>query len=402
MEETAMEMAEEGNNNNQPTKITPKKRIKMEEEIMADDEEEEQQEEDRISALPDCLILEIISHLPSTKTAIRTGTLSKRWKHLWTSVPTLIFKHNNDDNRSNFVSFVNKTLAQCHQSKLKKFGVYTSYDVRFETEVNNWILYAISRSVESLDLILWSFDLEAEFLLNQCFFTNSCFTDLTLAGCVFNPIGMIRWKSLRNLCISFGNLDEDLIENVLSGSPVLETLVLDNCYGYRRLDLTSKSLKNLVFSGYMVPDDESDDLDDVIEINAPNLLSLTIQDDLLLWKIVLLNVSSLVEANLDYTKGGHCETIPKDAEEEMLKGFIQSLSHVKELKIGVFCCKVLSRLEAKGFIFPSNVKFPDCTSAFYSDNDSLGQGDLSDSDSVESSDWDVLLLDHGSKGDEFN
>ncbi|KVH89463.1 F-box protein At5g03100-like [Cynara cardunculus var. scolymus] len=385
----AMEMVEEGNN--QP-RISPK-RMKVEE-IM------EEKEEDRISVLPDCLLLEILSRLPSTKSAIRTGTLSKRWKYLWTSVPTLIFKHSDDNHpRSDFVSFVNKTLTQCRQLKLKKFGVYTSYDIRFESEVNNWIRYAISCNVEELDLTLWNLELEAEFLLNEYFFNNSCFTDLTLAGCVFNPTGTISWRRLRNLCISFGNLSEGLIENILSGSPLLETLVLDNCYGYKRLDLTSKSLKNLVFTGYMVPDDEFDDLADIIEINAPNLLSLTIQDDLLLWKLVLLNMSSLVEANLDYTKGGHYETTPKEAEEEMLKGFIQSLRHVKELKIGVFCCKVLSRLEARGFIFPSNVKFPDFTSAFYSDNDSLGQGDWSDSDSVESGDWEVLLLDQGTKSD---
>ena len=59
-------------------------------------------------------------------------------------------------------------------------------------------------------------------------------------------------------------------------------------------------------------------------------------------------------------------------------------------------------MEAKGFIFPSNVKFPDIASTFYSDNDSLGQGDWSDSDSAESGGWEVLLLDQGSKGDEFN
>ncbi|KAI3710149.1 hypothetical protein L2E82_39923 [Cichorium intybus] len=62
--------------------------------------------------------------------------------------------------------------------------------------------------------------------------------------------------------------------------------------------------------------------------------------------------------------------MPKEEEEEMLKGFILNLRHVKELKIGVFCIKVVSRLEAKGFIFPSNVKFPDVTPPLNSHNDS--------------------------------
>ncbi|GJT29089.1 F-box protein-like protein [Tanacetum coccineum] len=50
---------------------------------------EEEEGEDRISALPDCLILEILSRLPETKEAIKTSSLSKRWQYVWTSVPNL-------------------------------------------------------------------------------------------------------------------------------------------------------------------------------------------------------------------------------------------------------------------------------------------------------------------------
>ncbi|CAI9292821.1 unnamed protein product [Lactuca saligna] len=57
---------------------------------------------------------------------------------------------------------------------------------------------------------------------------------------------------------------------------------------------------------------------------------------------------------MDYTRE---KATPIEAEEEMLEGFIMNLRHVKELKIGVLCSKVLSRLVAKGFILPSNIKF---------------------------------------------
>nr|KAJ0196581.1 hypothetical protein LSAT_V11C700352300 [Lactuca sativa] len=147
--------------------------------------------EDRISALLNCVLVEILSGLPSTKGAIRTGTLSKRWEHLWTLLPTLIFKQNGDYH--DFVSFVDKTLTQRRLLKLKTFEVYTIYDARFESQVRNWI--------------------------HQYFFTGSCFTDLKLSGCMFNPTGEINWKNLRSLCISDGNLHEDLIRNILFGSP---------------------------------------------------------------------------------------------------------------------------------------------------------------------------------------
>ncbi|KAL7584378.1 F-box/LRR-repeat protein 25-like [Lactuca sativa] len=210
-------MAEEGQY--QP-KISPK-RLKLEEIV-------EEGGDDRISVLPDYLLHEILCRLPSTKDAIRTGTLSKRWEHLWTSVPTLIFTNTdyydiftesprNPNSRSDFVSFVDKTLTQCRQLKLQKF---------------------------QLDLRFWNKESLIEVLLDENLFISSCLTKLRLDSCKLNPSGAISWANLRRLCISWGHIDEDLIENILSGSPLLETLVLNYCYGYRRLDITSKSVKN--------------------------------------------------------------------------------------------------------------------------------------------------------------
>lgn len=112
---------------------------------------------------------------------------------------------------------------------------------------------------------------------------------------------------------------------------------MDHCNGYEILDITSKSVKTLGFTGYMAPDDvdydySDDDCSDIIEINAPYILSLTIQGDLRLEKLLLRNVCSLVKANFEYTK--------YKGEEEMLKRFIVELRHVKELTIGDNCLKV--------------------------------------------------------------
>ncbi|CAI9292815.1 unnamed protein product [Lactuca saligna] len=350
----AMEIAEE--DQNQP--VISSKRIKFEEIV-------EEGGEDRISALPDCLLVEILSRLPSTKDSIKTGTLSRRWKHLWTWVHTLIFTESDHNFPwSTFVSFVDKTLTQCRHLKLKKFVLSTS---EFKFQINNWICYAIRYNVEELNLKSWG-----TVFLDQSFFISPPFTKLRLEGCalypcgantkltsegcVLNPLVAISWKNLQSLYITWGYLYEDLIENILSGSPVLETLVLDRCYGLGqfRIDITSKSLKKLVLSGYREPICDYEGVDDVVEINAPDVLSLAIKGDLVLLNLFLVNVSSLVEAELDYTNLWHWK---RTRSEEMLKRFILNLSHVKELKIGSFCSKVLSHLEAKGFVVPSNIKF---------------------------------------------
>ncbi|CAI9287459.1 unnamed protein product [Lactuca saligna] len=489
-----MKMFEEGQN--QPKNA--EKRIKCQENT-------EKGDEDGISALPDGLLLEILSRLPYTKDAIRTDH-HRRCECF-----------QNPNSIYDFARLVEKTLTQCRQLKLKKFKLHSYYAIRFESQFNNWIRHAINCNVEELDLEFLYSDRDAEFRLDQSIFNNSCFTDLKLAGCMLNPsgaiswknlkslyisylmldedlivnilsgsplletlvlegfdgyrgieissydefeddiikinapqlkklkkfeassefdiklelqlnswicyvircnvkeiilrlstnklesesdfmldqtlftcscltdltldlctcmvipAGAISWKNLRNLCISYGSLDEGLIEIILSGSPVLETLELNLCYGYRRLNITSKSVKNLVISKYWnylnsydVSASDADldryldycigseaDIDiDIIEINAPNIQSLRIQQEIELVKLLLVDVSSLVKANLNYTA-------PKKVEEEMLKGFIMKLGHVKELKIGILCSEVVTCLQDKGFVFPSNVKFPE-------------------------------------------
>ncbi|XP_065870359.1 F-box/LRR-repeat protein At3g26922-like isoform X3 [Euphorbia lathyris] len=61
-----------------------------------------ERKDDRISDLPDALIQLILSFLPSTKQAIQTGILSKRWKNQWTYLRVLIFDCSDVDHGDNY------------------------------------------------------------------------------------------------------------------------------------------------------------------------------------------------------------------------------------------------------------------------------------------------------------
>ncbi|GKB07458.1 ribonuclease H-like domain-containing protein [Tanacetum coccineum] len=434
----------------------------------------DEEKEDRISLLPDCLLLEIISRvkimdkekeeerLMSTKEVIKTTTtISKRWQHLWTRLPTLVFIDEDvtDDGAFYFIDvtnnflFIDETLNQCPTDvNLKKFKLEI-LDVRQPSQVNSWIHYAITRNVQEIDLRITD-TFRYQSCDDELFFNNSCLISMRVSRCAFNPPnGAIRWDKLKCLCIDEGDLDEDSIGKILSGSPCLETLELSYCYlarripkslfvnfgvlerlscnmetyesfsnddelfldvsgppismklsrcvfnppngairwdklkflciddlnedsigkilsrspcletlqlndccGFRRINVTSKSVKNLVLSGYGYRHPGADYYIDTLEINAPYISSLTIEGKMYLEKFLLENVSSLVKAHLNYLGSHHFAADlgrhRDDIEEELLQGLLSSLDHVNEIALGDYnCLQALSRLEATGFQF---------------------------------------------------
>nr|GEY00716.1 phospholipase-like, aminotransferase-like mobile domain protein [Tanacetum cinerariifolium] len=96
---------------------------------------------------------------------------------------------------------------------------------------------------------------------------------------------------------------------------------------------------------------------DTLQINASHIQSLTIKGKFDLATILLLNVSSIVQAKLDYhtTYNFYNMGMHKHHRIELLKGLIL-IPHIKELKVGKFWLEVLASLKAKGFICPSNLK----------------------------------------------
>jgi hypothetical protein len=67
-------------------------------------------EVDRISGLPDDILIQILSFLP-TKQAFLTSILSKRWKHLWCFVPDIDFTETKHSDSHLFDKFVDSILC---------------------------------------------------------------------------------------------------------------------------------------------------------------------------------------------------------------------------------------------------------------------------------------------------
>ncbi|GJR82870.1 G patch domain-containing protein TGH [Tanacetum coccineum] len=148
---------------------------------------------------------------------------------------------------------------------------------------------------------------------------------------------VICWKNLRTLAISFGRFDDDLFRIIIFGSPVLETLVLDSCYGFEVLDISNDNVKNFVICGY------SSEMD-TLRINAPHIESLTIKD-----------VIKSVAETINY-EDQDVEKTPVSSSDKK-RGRPRKQSYLGNVKDGdIIFHQVLASLKSKGFICPLNLK----------------------------------------------
>lgn len=319
---------------------------------------------DQISTLPDSLLISILSFLP-IQHAIRTSVLSKRWRFLWTCVQSLFFyyRHCYDDGDKirDFVSFVTETLVLYNGSRLQKFWVDFDYESRFAHNVNAWIFRAISKGTEQIRLEFCSAEgylgENDRFVLPQILYNNSFFRELGFSLCILEPKEVVSWNSLKKLSIGYVNLSEDVIQNILSGSPVLESLELYDFYGLDRLRVDNVNLKKLIMRGYWFFDYGFDAIEEDcsgLKIWAPHVRSLEISGCFGRKNCWLVDVSSLVDVTLDCFFISCVDDCNDDYEwfQYILRGFLESLGHVKNLKLGTWALQVLSIMEAKGLCSP--------------------------------------------------
>ncbi|KAI3992499.1 hypothetical protein MKX01_022590 [Papaver californicum] len=233
----------------------------------------------------------IFPHFFPIKCVVATCVLSKKWKGLWISSPVLnIHETTRQDQEdiiwsqetSELVNFIDRVLLRSHPlfrndlPIIKKFCL--DYDSPHDnSKISGWISTLIIRKIEELNLCL-----PTEFVLPTCLFTCETLTILKIemAGDLSAKIKKI--GSLRSTeAILFPRLkilhlkhmifvDESLTAQLFSNSPVLEELMLTNCYMMKKkvLRISSASLKRLFVTNSNICSSE-------LKIYLPNLQSLT-------------------------------------------------------------------------------------------------------------------------------
>lgn len=179
---------------------------------------------DRLSSLPEALILIIISFLPF-KEAARTSVLSPDWRHRWRATKNIEFNEhdfvkNNTDaadretQRQDFISFVQRWIETYQEIVIDKFSLTFSHPRNSPEFVQNCLTFSFARQVKHLGLDFSdpTWDLRdlgkpASFDLPWYVYGYHGLESLTLSSCNFDPsmfknFGLLKHVSLAWLELS--------------------------------------------------------------------------------------------------------------------------------------------------------------------------------------------------------
>ncbi|XP_023638594.1 FBD-associated F-box protein At3g49020 [Capsella rubella] len=172
--------------------------------------------EDRISELPEPLLLQILSSVP-TKTVRATSALSKSWRSLWELVPNLKFDSEFDKSEHHSFSEIVFRSLLSHKHPVLESLHLVARDESEASDVGIWIGAAFARHVRKLVLDLHNQESVSSARLPSVLWSfNSTLETLELKNLILLDIpSSVCLKSLRKL---------QCLLNLFDGCPGLEDL----------------------------------------------------------------------------------------------------------------------------------------------------------------------------------
>ncbi|XP_047058842.1 F-box/FBD/LRR-repeat protein At1g13570-like [Lolium rigidum] len=222
-------------------------------------------DEDRISCLPDLLLRNIISRLP-TKDAARTTAFSSRWRSLWASTPLHL------DDAGMAPAAVTAALNS-HPGPVASARLSSEHLASMEPDVlDSWFASLASKSIEVLVVVNGSWSEECEWRPPPGLLGCAALRRLWLGLCQFPDTSGLApaFVNLKELGIVHCSTQDRELHAMLPRCPDLESLAIVLTQDYPRyVHIWSGSLQSVVVWRSMVREVHLDD--------APNLERLLLE-----------------------------------------------------------------------------------------------------------------------------
>jgi hypothetical protein len=292
------------------------------------DENEENQ--DRLSDLPESVILHILSFL-NIKHAVQTCVLSTRWKHHWKHIPTLILHSSRFSTKKHFTKFVCKILT-LRNSSTALHTLDVERDGIMEPKLLKKILNYVCSHNTHLQQLRINVTADSCLILN-CVSTCRALTSLKLAHpgnrknyketLLPTSLNLPLLTSLDLTYFTFYGGENGCVEP-FSAFTKLNSLVIRHCTvkDARILSISNETLVDLAMHK---PYDSCDIAK--IEISAKSLCTFTITG-YVIHKICGSSLSSIKQVNID----AQDVDLPKDYGLVLLS-WLQDLANVESLTV---------------------------------------------------------------------
>ncbi|XP_057473987.1 LOW QUALITY PROTEIN: putative FBD-associated F-box protein At5g56440 [Actinidia eriantha] len=209
-------------------------------------------EEDRISKLPDSVLVHILSFL-ETKYAVGASILS-RWKHLWASTPNLRFYYSTrfgrdplkEHHRISLMNFIDGVFLFHDLSSIQKFHLSFHPEID-KSRLNGWASVALRCHVRVQEIFIY-IQPSMHLKLPRNLFTCTTLVALKLRSRLQLDVpASICFPGLKILELSLISPSNDLTQKLFSSCPLLEELSISACMGSGKTinNLSSKTLVSL-------------------------------------------------------------------------------------------------------------------------------------------------------------
>ncbi|XP_071907336.1 F-box protein At4g22280-like isoform X3 [Coffea arabica] len=246
---------------------------------------------DRLSALPDCVLLYILSRFCfCTESAAATSVLSKRWRNLFVLLPEInlyFFADEDVSDRdrlySDFINFTNRVIRQRNEAPIRRIRLVLSHFSERHRMLFEWLLISVAAAF-SLSIIQ---ELEILIVIDRTtkplsisvppeIFTCKTLVSLSLKlGVYWTVPDLVCLPNLKVLGLDmFKLVDEACIGKFLQGCPLLEQLELS-----------------------MRPFNHERDADEHIEVNFFKISSPVLKRVILCFQGVESEFTTVVESN---------------------------------------------------------------------------------------------------------
>ncbi|CAN0872817.1 F-box/FBD/LRR-repeat protein At1g13570, partial [Linum grandiflorum] len=201
---------------------------------------------DRISSLPEHVVDQILSQV-SIRDAVRTSSLSRKWRYKWAKIPNLVFDNHCVSSPSPDQTLIKNKLVNIvdhvlllHSGAIHKFKL-SHRELVGVTDIDRWILHLSRRCIKEFILEIWK---GQRYKLPCCLFSYQNLTHLELFNCLLKPPSTFKgFRNLKSLDLQHITLAQDAFENLITSCPLLERLTLMNFDGFTHLKINAPNLQ---------------------------------------------------------------------------------------------------------------------------------------------------------------